>query len=132
MKGYWIAKGLKYGVMMILFFVLMTYVVMWLWNWILPDLFGFGELTFWKAAGLLLLSKILFGGFHKHGGGRGHWKSGGHWKHKMKAKWDSMNDEERAEFRDKIQKYCPAQWKEFEKEFGTPSAQAIPTEPTAG
>ena len=37
-------------------------VVMHLWNWLLPSLFGWHELTFWKALGMLALCRILFGG----------------------------------------------------------------------
>lgn len=44
--------------------ILFAYVFMWLWNWLMPELFGLGTLTFWKAAGLLLLAKIIFGGFN--------------------------------------------------------------------
>lgn len=70
--------------------------VMLLWNGILPDLFGFGTITFWQAIGILVLSKILFGGFSgghcKHGRSYGHRKE--RWmnlspeeKEKMKADW---------------------------------------------
>ena len=38
-------------------------VVMLLWNWLLPPLFGWREVTFWQALGLLALCRILFGGF---------------------------------------------------------------------
>ena len=37
-------------------------VVMYLWNWLIPDLFNGPVITFWQAFGLILLSKILFGG----------------------------------------------------------------------
>jgi len=40
-----------------------------LWNWILPQLFGWRELTFWQALGLLALCRILFGGWGGHGPG---------------------------------------------------------------
>ena len=46
--------------------------VMRLWNWLLPPLFGVPEVTFWQAVGLLALSRILFGGMGM--GGRGHSK----------------------------------------------------------
>ena len=70
-------------------------VVMLLWNGILPGLFGFGTITFWQALGILVLSKILFGGFGGHGGRS---RSDRHWdkrwmnlspeeKEKMKADW---------------------------------------------
>jgi hypothetical protein len=44
-------------------------VVMLLWNWLMPPLFGLRLLTFWQALGLLALCRILFGGFRL---GRGH------------------------------------------------------------
>ena len=34
--------------------------VMWLWNWIIPELFYLDTITFWQAVGLNLLSSILF------------------------------------------------------------------------
>jgi hypothetical protein len=39
-----------------------------LWNWLLPGLFGWPEITFWQALGLLALSRILVGGFGLGGG----------------------------------------------------------------
>jgi hypothetical protein len=47
------------------------FIVQQLWNWLLPSLFGWHEVTFWQALGLLLLCRILFGGFGRHGGNRG-------------------------------------------------------------
>lgn len=43
---------------------------MWLWNLTLPGLFGWPHLAFWQALALLVLARLLFGGF----GGRGGWK----------------------------------------------------------
>jgi hypothetical protein len=61
--------------------------VMLLWNWLMPTLFsGVGIVDYWQALGLLLLSKILFGG------GRGHW--GGH-----HQRWDGMSAEEREQLK---------------------------------
>lgn len=51
-----------------LFVVLGGLVVQWLWNWLLPALFGVPRVTFWQALGLLALCRILFGGFRSHGG----------------------------------------------------------------
>ena len=50
-----------------LFIVIGGEVVMHLWNWLLPPLFGWRQITFWQALGLLALCRILFGGI----GGRG-------------------------------------------------------------
>jgi hypothetical protein len=74
-------------------------VVMLLWNGILPDLFGFGTITFWQGIGILVLSKILFGGF-----GSGH--SGRSNRHR-KERWMNLSPEERekmkADWRDRCQ-----------------------------
>ena len=42
------------------------YFVMHLWNWLMPDIFGLKMITFWQAFGLILLARLIFGGF-KHG-----------------------------------------------------------------
>ncbi len=52
--------------------ILFGFIIMWLWNWLMPDLFGLTTITYWQAMGICLLSKILFGGF---GGGSGSSKS---------------------------------------------------------
>jgi hypothetical protein len=44
-------------------------VVMLLWNWLLPPLFGFQQITLLQGFGLLVLCRILFGGFGGGGGG---------------------------------------------------------------
>jgi hypothetical protein len=54
--------------MLALFVYLGGLVVMSLWNWLVPPLFGLPEVTFWQGLGLVLLGRILFGGF---GGGGG-------------------------------------------------------------
>jgi hypothetical protein len=47
-------------------------VVRLLWNWIMPELFGLHEITFWQAIGVLALSRILFGtwGRNRSGGSK--------------------------------------------------------------
>ena len=45
----------------------LTALVMYLWNGILPDVIGIKSITYWQAMGILVLSKILFGGFHGFG-----------------------------------------------------------------
>ncbi|MCU0277146.1 MAG: hypothetical protein MUF02_09925 [Acidobacteria bacterium] len=50
---------------------LFGWVVMLLWNWLMPDIFGLKRLTYWQAWGLLILSHILFKSFGSgHGSGR--------------------------------------------------------------
>jgi hypothetical protein len=65
-------------------------VVMHLWNWLLPPLFGWRTLDFWQALGLLALCRILFGGLGGHGPGpRRHWQ----------GRCKKMTPEEREKFR---------------------------------
>jgi hypothetical protein len=60
-----------FGILGILLFVFIGgEIVKLLWNWLLPPLFGWREVTFWQALGLLALCRILFGGFGRHGGRR--------------------------------------------------------------
>lgn len=64
--------------------------VMLLWNGILTSVLHIGAITFWQAAGILLLAKILFGGFggrHRHGG----------WREK-RLRWQNMTPEEKDNF----------------------------------
>jgi hypothetical protein len=80
-------------------------VVMGLWNCVMPNLFPtVGLLTYWHALGLLLLCKILFGGFRKgyHGGWRGRRMHNAAWK----EKWSQMSDEEKAKFKEQWKSRC--------------------------
>jgi hypothetical protein len=74
------------------------FVVKYLWNWLLPPLFGWHTITFWQALGLFLLCKILFGGFRGRGhrGGRGRRNR---WGRGMGRHWEKMSPEEREKFR---------------------------------
>lgn len=67
-----VCKGGAFLLLVPALVALVSWVVMLLWNAVLPDLFGWRELGFWQAAGLLVLSRIFFGGFHGHGGRHGH------------------------------------------------------------
>jgi len=49
-----------------LFALVFGFVVKWLWNWLMPALFGLGAITYWQAFGIVLLAKLLFGGFGGH------------------------------------------------------------------
>ena len=67
--------------------------VVHLWNWLLPTLFGWRQISFWQAIGLLALCRILFGGF----GGRGFQRS--NFRRRMAERWEQMTPEEREKFR---------------------------------
>jgi hypothetical protein len=59
---------------MLLFVAIGGEVVKQLWNWLAPPLFGWRQVTFWQAVGLLALCRILFGGFGRGGSRRSHWR----------------------------------------------------------
>jgi len=68
-----VLRGLKFFGFIILgalaaagFAFVFGYFVMLLWNWLMPMVFGLTTLTFWQAAGIVLLARLIFGGF-KHG-----------------------------------------------------------------
>ncbi len=79
-----------------LFIALGGEIVMKLWNWLLPPLFGWHQITFWQALGILALCRILFGGLGGHGG-RGFGRS--RHRRKMAERWEHMTPEEREKFR---------------------------------
>jgi hypothetical protein len=56
-----ILAGIGLGILGVGLLFLFGWVVMLLWNWLMPDIFGLKTLTYWKAWGLLALSCILFG-----------------------------------------------------------------------
>ena len=73
-------------------------VAMFLWNAIMPEIFGLHALSYWQTVGLLLLARILFGGlglrhFWSHGRGGGF-----HHVNPLREKWMNMTDDERVEF----------------------------------
>jgi len=94
MKRYWIFRGVKMVAFAALALAVLGYVVMALWNTVLPAVTGLHAITFVQALGLLVLSRILFGGLR----GWGH--RGGHWRARMQARWQQMTPEERERFRD--------------------------------
>lgn len=76
-------------------------IVMRLWNWLLPGLFGWHVITFWQALGLLVLCRILFGGFG-NGGGKGRGRRN---REKQKI-WEALTPEEREQLRQRVGKRC--------------------------
>lgn len=92
-----ILKGLKVISFVVVVAVLLGLVTMELWNALLPQIFKLPRITFWQGLGLLVLSKILFGGFHRHSGHRDQWKQ--RMRSRMRDRWESMTPEDREKFR---------------------------------
>ena len=83
-------------------------IVMLLWNNILPAVVGVKTITYLQALGILVLSKILFGGFGRRGG----WHRGRHeeWRSKWQEKWVAMTPEEREKFKAEWKNRCGSGW----------------------
>lgn len=78
---------------------LVGFVVMTLWNNLLPDILHVTTITFWQATGIFVLCKILFGFGGKPGGGRG-W---GYKREKIAAAMNHMTPEEREKFKERME-----------------------------
>jgi len=70
-------------------------IVLLLWNWLGPALFGWHRITFWQAVGLLALCRILFGGVSGRGFRPNH-----------RPRWERMSPEEREKLRERIFTRC--------------------------
>lgn len=127
MKGFkwqWIVKGVFFGALFVLAFVGGT---MWLWNHLAVDLFNAPHINFVETLGLMLLGRLITGGFHK-GGHKHSWKGadgtwGPPWKRarQMREKWYNMTPEEREEFKKKWAD-CGPSWGGAKKAENTPPA----------
>jgi hypothetical protein len=87
---------------------LVSYVVMLLWNNLLPEILNVSTITFWQAMGIFILCKILFG-FGKGNGG-GPWG-----RRKMLERFEGITPEERQEFKEEM-KHKMCSWKKHNPE----------------
>lgn len=77
-RAWWIVLGI---IGFTAFAILFGAVVMWLWNWLMPAIFGLGVITYWQAVGLAVLGRLLFGSLH-HGRHHRGQHNFGPWKHR--------------------------------------------------
>ncbi len=81
------------------------FLVMVLWNWLMPNLFaGVREIDYIHALGVLVLSRILFGGFRGHGC-HGRWH---------RHRFEQMTPEERERFQAGLRSCCGGEQKRDE------------------
>lgn len=107
-----VSRVLKFVAIGVLAVLVFGFVVMSLWNWLTPALFGWHAITFWQALGILILSKILFGGF------RGRPGPPMYWRHRMMERWGRMSPEEREKMWQSMRGRCGP--------FGAPPAEPKP------
>ena len=90
MKSFKALKVVQIVVFVAVAVAIMGGVVMSLWNWLLPTLAGWHKVTFLQALALLVLCRVLFGGWRVRGGP---------WRHHWKERFGRMTPEEREKFR---------------------------------
>jgi hypothetical protein len=100
MRRKWIVRALMFAPLALVFLAAFSFGVMRLWNWLVPPVFGWHMINFWQAVGLLVLCKILFGGF------RGGPRRRMYWRHRMSERWEKMTAEEREKFRQGMRGRC--------------------------
>lgn len=100
-------------------------VVKHLWNWLLPPLFGWRQITFWQAFGLLALCRILFGSHGFRGSGRSNMRRRMEERmaERMGERWVRMSPEEREKFRQSWRTRCGG----FEPPASSTPAAGTPT-----
>lgn len=94
----WFWKGLAFVGFAVAALAVFSWIVMLLWNALLPGLFGVPPLRYLQAAGLLVLSRILLGGLRAH---HGRWRHGG-----WGERWERLTPEERERLREKYARHC--------------------------
>ena len=112
MKKFWFKKIVMILVCVTVAVLVFGFIVMSLWNNVLVlAVPAIKTISFTHALGILVLSKILFGGFH----GRGGWRGGPAWREKMKQRWDKMTPDERENFKAEWKNRCGGRWGRFDK-----------------
>ena len=96
MKRKWILFAPLAILAMLLFAVIGGELVLHLWNWLMPGMFGWRQITFWQAVGVLVLCRILFGGSRWRGPGRYDFRR------RMGEPWRRRTPEEREQSRQGI------------------------------
>lgn len=87
---------LRFVILGLIFVAAMGFLTMFLWNWLIPVLFQGPEIRFEQALGLMLLGRLLVGGWGK---GHNHCGHGDGWKTRMKERFTGISEEEKQAFK---------------------------------
>ena len=96
-----VAKAVAIAVAVVMVAVVFSWVVMLLWNYVVPPVFHGPVLGYWQAFALLVLCRMLFGGLRGWRGSHGHWR-----RHAWRERWESMTPEERERLRERFRERC--------------------------
>ena len=113
MRSHRILKVVAFITCALVVLALASWLVMALWNALIPALFAGPVVSFWQAAGLLILSRVLVGGLRGRGGYG--------WRHRAwRERWERMSPEERERVREGFVRWrdmSPEQRAELRKQF---------------
>jgi hypothetical protein len=103
----WPLKGLFFLFIGLLYILVFSSIVYFLWNAILPKVSPLSEITLLQAAGILILSKILFGAMNfskmgRSGNSRKQWGERPSWKNK----WHSMSEDDKIRMKERWKERC--------------------------
>jgi hypothetical protein len=103
MRSRWLVRIGRVLLIVLIAATVLGFIVMQLWNGLIPGLFNGPVLSFWQAVGLLLLSRILFfgGPGGRFGGGRRD-----RWRRRFEDRWEKMSPEERERMRERWGDRC--------------------------
>ncbi|GAC1377551.1 MAG: hypothetical protein NVSMB30_24680 [Hymenobacter sp.] len=108
-RKFWLLRGLRFFFFAVLFVGAAVFLTRALWNGLVPELFHGPVLSLGQTLGLLLLSRILFGGLH--GGRAGGWAQRRRaWQRGMASRLEHLSPEEREKFRQQMRTRCGMGW----------------------
>ena len=108
-RKFWLLRGLRIALFAALFLTAGVFLTQYLWNWLMPALFHLPAIGLGQTIGLLVLSRILFGGFR--GGQPGGWaRRRKAWQQRMAGRMEHLSPEEREKFRQQMQSRCSMGW----------------------
>ena len=108
-RKFWLLRGLRFFFFAALFVTAAVLATQALWNWLMPDLFHLPTIGLAQTLGLLMLSRILFGGFR--GGRPGGWaRKRREWQQRMAGRMENLSPDAREKLRQQMQNRCGLGW----------------------
>ena len=108
-RKFWLLRGLRFFFFAALFVAAAVLATQALWNWLMPDLFRLPTIGPAQTLGLLILSRILFGGFRS--GRPGGWaRKRREWQQRMAGRMENLSPDAREKFRQQMQNRCGLGW----------------------
>jgi hypothetical protein len=102
MKARWMWFGGKMVLMVTGLALVLGGLTMLMWNALIPSLFHGPEITYLQALGVLILTRLLFGGWGRHRGG---WRDR-RWRGRRQDHFAKLSPEEQEKMKSDWRSYC--------------------------